>query len=182
MSPAKLPLANLSSLRVTRHQIPKHGLIPNTSLQNKPLLICRGVFAPDVNPSQIEAHLKAVGVCQPQWRYTMYTTSHFHSTTHELLVVSAGNASMLFGGEGNPGRVTEEVRRGDAILIPAGTAHRLLEGTDDFEMVGSYPVGASSWDMCYGHKGEEGAEDRIRALQWFKHDPLYGEDGPALSV
>jgi len=83
-----------------------------------------------------------------------------------------------------------EVQKGDALLMPAGVAHRLLEdlGAKDgaFEMVGSYPVGAPSWDMCYGDgRQEEDSEEirkRISALGWFDRDPLYGDDGPALKV
>lgn len=74
--PAKL--TPLSDLRVLRHQIPAHGLTPNTSIQNKPLLIYKSAFAPTVTAGDIEAHLSSVGVVSPQWRYSMYTTSHFH--------------------------------------------------------------------------------------------------------
>lgn len=111
----------------------------------------------------------------------MYSTTHFHSITHELLVISSGSAKLLFGGEGNPGKVEAEVEKGDAILIPAGVGHRLLDGSTGFEMVGSYPVGTGKWDMCYGHEEDEGVEDRIQKLEWFDKDPVYGGDGPAVS-
>ena len=163
--PSKISLASLSSPRVSQHQIPKHGLIPNTSIQCKQVTIYHGAFtSPDLTASEIESHIRNVGVCVPQWRYTMYSRTHFHLTTHELLVVSSGSARLLFGGEGNPGRVEEEVKKGDAILVPAGVGHRLLEGSDGFEMVGSYAAGADKWDMCYGREGEEDAEIRIRKL------------------
>ncbi|KAK7691716.1 hypothetical protein QCA50_005116 [Cerrena zonata] len=110
----------------------------------------------------------------------MYRTTHFHSTTHELLVVCKGRATLCFGGEENPGRIETEVAKGDAILVPAGVGHRMTkEGDEGFEMVGSYPVGANKWDMCYG-KEEEGADQRIEKLEWFEVDPLYGERGPAV--
>ena len=50
-------------------------------------------------------------------------------------------------------------------------------------MVGSYPVGAQKWDMCYGEDGQEekGIAERIAQLGWFEKDPLYGDEGPALS-
>lgn len=179
--PSKLSLTPLSSLRVTRHQIPKHGLIPNTSIQHKPLTIYHSAFPASASVAQIEAHLRSIGVCVPQWRYTMYPTTHFHSTTHELLVIASGRARLLFGGEENPGRVAQDVQPGDAILVPAGVGHRLLEGEDGFEMVGAYPAGAEKWDMCYGREGEEGVEERIGKLGWFEKDPAYGEDGPAVS-
>jgi uncharacterized protein YjlB len=74
--PAKL--TPLKDLRVLTHHIAAHGLTPNTSIQNKPLLIYKSAFASDVTASEIEMHLDSVGVVSPQWRYSMYTTSHFH--------------------------------------------------------------------------------------------------------
>ncbi|KAH9834216.1 uncharacterized protein C8Q71DRAFT_859869 [Rhodofomes roseus] len=185
-----LKITPLSALRTSTHHIPAHAHIPNTSLAPHPLLIYHGAFArdPTPQPSAIEAHLKRVGVVSPQWSYTMYSQSHFHSTTHELLVVFRGAARLLFGGEGNPGAVEIEARMGDAMLLPAGVAHRLLEDLGEgeaFEMIGSYPVG-KNWDMCYGdgRGGEDvqGIQERIRGLGWFEKDPIYGDDGPALHI
>ncbi|TCD66549.1 hypothetical protein EIP91_001270 [Steccherinum ochraceum] len=178
---SKATLTPLSSLRVSQHQIPRHGLVPNTSIHHKPVLIYHGAFEPDnLSPDAVEAHILSVGQFNPQWRYTMYSTSHFHSTVHELLVVFKGSAKVCFGGEENPGRVDTEVQKGDAMLLPAGVAHRLLQGRDGFEMIGSYPRGAS-WDMCYGREGED-VDERIAGLGWLKRDPLYGNEGPALQV
>lgn len=170
-------------IRVLRHHIPAHGLIPNTSIQNKPLLIYQNAFSsPSISASQIESHLSSIGVVKPQWRYTMYSASHFHSTSHELLGISNGEARICFGHEDNPKKVEEILRKGDVVIIPAGVAHRLLEDlTGEFEMVGAYPVGCS-WDMCYGKTGEEQKIEKIRSLSWFNKDPLYGDDGPAMDV
>ncbi|KAI1862773.1 uncharacterized protein JN550_009920 [Neoarthrinium moseri] len=183
MAAAKVTL--LASLRVTKHQIPAHNLIPNTSLQRKPLLHYHGVFPSSITASAIESHLGAVGVVEPQWRYTMYSTTHFHSTTHEVLCIARGGAALCFGGEENPGKVELEARRGDVIVVPAGVGHRLLreaeEGGEGFEMVGSYPRGCS-WDMCYGKKGEEAKVRAIEKLPWFSRDPVYGDEGPVLNV
>jgi uncharacterized protein YjlB len=130
--------------------------------------------------SSIEKHLRAVGVVQPAWRYSMYRQHHYHSTAHEVLVVSSGSASLFFGGKGNPGGQQAEVVRGDVIIVPAGVGHALLEDKGGFEMIGSYPMGADQWDMCTGVEGTV-AEKRIRALSWFTKDPIYGDDGPVLS-
>lgn len=112
----------------------------------------------------------------------MYSASHFHSTSHELLGISNGEARICFGHEDNPKKVEEILRKGDVVIIPAGVAHRLLEDlTGEFEMVGAYPVGCS-WDMCSGKTGEEQKIEKIRSLSWFKKDPLYGDDGPARDV
>lgn len=188
MGSSKLTLTPLASLRVSKHQIPAHNRIPNTSIQHKPLLHYHSAFTPtslkDTNvASAIESHLKSVGVVDPQWRYTMYSTTHLHSTTHELLCIAQGGARLCFGGEENPGRVEASVRMGDVILVPAGVGHRLLEeeGEEGFEMVGSYPKGCS-WDMCYGKKGEEVKVEGIQRLAWFEKDPVYGNEGPALDV
>ena len=177
-----LSLTPLSSLRVSRHQIPTFNRFPNTSLQHRPLLIYHGCFSPPPTPGIIESHLRSTGVVVPQWRYTMYSVSHFHSTTHEVLCVASGRAKLCFGGEENPKKVEAVIEKGDVIVIPAGVAHRLLRDFEGgFLMVGSYPVG-TSWDMCYGKAGEEDRVEKINDVGWFERDPIYGDDGPALHV
>ncbi|RDW79612.1 hypothetical protein BP6252_04250 [Coleophoma cylindrospora] len=177
---ARLYLTPLTALQVSRHQIPRLGLIPNTSLQNHPLVIYHACIPDSATSSAIESHLKTVGVVVPQWRYTMYSTTHFHSTTHEVLCISSGRAKLCFGGEDNPSRVEALVSKGDVIVVPAGVGHRLLEDIDgSFEMVGSYPTG-KNWDMCYGKEEEEEKVKGISELGWFDRDPLYGDEGPAL--
>ena len=175
----------LSSLKVSSHQIPAHGATPNTSIQCKPLLIYHAAFPSTITASQLEAHFARVGAALPQWRYTMYATSHFHSTTHEVLGVAAGAARLCFGHEANAGRVEVEARRGDVLVVPAGVAHRLLrdhlDEDESFGMVGAYPPGCS-WDMCYGRAGEEEKVQGIRAVKWFERDPVYGDEGPVLDA
>lgn len=84
----------------------------------------------------------------------MYSQSHFHSTTHEVLCVASGKARLCFGGEENPKRVEPVLEKGDVMVVPAGLSHRLLEDINGgFNMVGSYPMG-KSWDMCYGREGD----------------------------
>ncbi|KAF2136114.1 uncharacterized protein K452DRAFT_292697 [Aplosporella prunicola CBS 121167] len=178
----KVHLTPLSKLRVSRHQIPSYALLPNTSIQQKPLLIYHTAFSTNTSASAIEAHLASTGVVTPQWRYSMYTTTHFHSTTHEVLCISSGKALLCFGGEHNEGRVEPVVQKGDVVVVPAGVGHRLLEDREGgFEMVGSYPKGCN-WDMCYGNEGEEDKVKGIGGLGWFERDPVYGDQGPALDV
>lgn len=88
---------------------------------------------------------------------------------------------MCFGGEENGGRVEQEVEKGDVMVVPAGVGHRLLEDLSDgeFEMVGSYPKG-KEWDMCYGKCGEGKKVEGIKKVEWFKKDPIYGDEGPVL--
>ncbi|MCJ1454059.1 hypothetical protein MMC28_004409 [Mycoblastus sanguinarius] len=179
---SKAPMTPLKDLRVFPHQIPAFDRIPNTSIQKKPLLIYHSAFHSSASASTIESHLSAVNVVSPQWRYTMFSQSHFHSTAHEVLCVASGKAKLCFGGEDNPERVELLVEKGDVMIVPAGVAHRLLEDIKGgFNMVGSYPTG-KSWDMCYGKEGEEEKVKGIGALGWFERDPIYGDEGPCLQV
>jgi len=174
-----ISLTPLTKLRVSKHQIPSFQRIPNTSIQNKPLLIYHTAFKGSA--SDIETHLNSVGVVVPQWRYTMYSQTHFHSTTHEVLSVFSGSAKLCFGGEENPERVEADVEKGDIIVVPAGVGHRLLTDNGDFEMVGSYPKG-DNWDMCYGKPTEDDKVKAIENIPWFSKDPIYGDAGPSLSL
>ena len=103
------------------------------------------------------------------------------TTSHEVLGIANGKARLCFGHEDNPDRVEETVARGDVVVVPAGVAHRLMEDLEGgFQMVGCYPEG-SSWDMKYGREGEEEDIKGIETLGWFERDPVYGDDGPAVS-
>ncbi|GLB06291.1 hypothetical protein AtubIFM57258_001588 [Aspergillus tubingensis] len=174
-----------SEISVTSRQIPKWGGIPNTSIQSKPLMIYHKAFNASAN--DLAAHLEEIGEVRPQWVYSMYSQTHFHSTTHEVLGVVSGRARLCFGGEANPERFEPTVEKGDLIIVPAGVGHRLLEelGSDQgdpFQMVGAYPP-QKQWDMCYGDSREEDKVSRnIHALSWFHSDPLCGQDGPVLHV
>ena len=111
----------------------------------------------------------------------MFSDSHFHSSTHEVLGIASGSAMCCFGGEENEARVDTVLKQGDVVIIPAGVSHRLLEDFGGFQMVGSYPQG-KTWDMCYGKAGEEHQIKQIQDLRWFDQDPIYGDHGPSLEV
>ena len=182
MAASKAPLTPFKELRLSSHQIPSFERLPNTSIQRKPLLIYHSAFHSSVSAANIESHLTTIGVVTPQWRYTMFSQSHFHSTAHEVLCVANGKARLCFGGEDNPKRVEPIVEKGDVMVVPGGLAHRLLEDIEGgFNMVGSYETGRS-WDMCYGKEGEEEKVKGIEQLSWFTRDPIYGEKGPCLDV
>jgi uncharacterized protein YjlB len=186
-----MSLRPVSEIRITQYLIPAWDGIPNTSIQNKPLLIYHGVWnrspsscgSTSIPATELASHLESVGAVVPQWQYTMYRESHFHSTTHELLAVLCGRARIRFGGEDNPARIDPVVEAGDVMIVPAGVAHRLLEDQSGgaFKMLGCYPPGRE-WDMCSGDDGEEDKVANIAQLPWFQTDPLYGADGPAVSV
>lgn len=70
-----------------------------------------------------------------------------------------------------------DVKAGDVLVIPAGVAHRAMEDTNEFCMVGAYPKGAPSWDMKYGHSQDEAKEaaSRVEKIPLPAADPFTGE-------
>lgn len=109
------------------------------------------------------------------WRNGIYTFHHYHSTTHEVMGIYNGSATVRFGGEKG---VTQKVRYGDVIIIPAGVAHKSLGSSANLGVVGAYPQGAE-WDMNYGRPGERPQADHHIAAAPMPHtDPVYGPEGP----
>ncbi|KAF3926770.1 hypothetical protein ABW21_db0208255 [Orbilia brochopaga] len=167
-----------ASITVDRHQIPSHGLIPNTSPHGLPFTIYRSAFPNSASSKDVEKALKSNG-WDPAWQHTMYPTTHFHSTTHESLIVIAGAAELRIGGDDNPAAISVTVRHGDAMFIPVGVAHRLVKQVDGggFMMVGAYPEGAEKWDMCYGREGEGDVGEKVKAVaRRVVYDPITGNE------
>jgi uncharacterized protein YjlB len=149
------------------------GTIPNNSL---PLLLYRGAFA--ANTSDLASVMEkcfADNDWTGSWRAGVYSFLHYHSTTHEVLGVYCGSATLRLGGAA---RTTMEVQPGDVIVIPAGVGHQNLGSTADFTVVGAYP-GGRRWDLLRGSPGERPqADHNIAAVPLSDNDPLYGPDGP----
>ena len=112
--------------------------IPNNAL---PLLLYQQAFARDTPdlPSAIEERF-AENDWTGSWRAGVFPFHHYHSTTHEVLAVYRGTATLQLGGE--KGR-NFAVNPGDVIVIPAGVGHKRVESSEDFGVVGAYPEGAN---------------------------------------
>ena len=105
--------------------------------------------------------------------------AHYHSTTHEILGVYCGTATLRLGGE--HGR-NLDVHSGDVVVIPAGVAHQKIDASSDFAVVGAYPDGRD-WDLMRGLAGERPKADRkISALPIPDNDPIYGGEGPLRQI
>ncbi|TFY74687.1 hypothetical protein EWM64_g9325 [Hericium alpestre] len=146
-------------------------LVPNSPY---PLLVYRDAFPKDVGPDAIAARFEQNAWIR-QWTYGMYDRSHYHSTTHEALGIFRGSALLKFGiadGEAEEpcSAVQLEVHAGDAIIIPAGVAHRAVRDTGGFMMVGAYPRGSKQWDMNYGGENKPVVSSVPDA------DPVLGQD------
>ncbi|KAG2159558.1 uncharacterized protein EDB93DRAFT_1099901 [Suillus bovinus] len=70
------------------------------------------------------ANLRSIGVVEPQWRYTTCSSTHFRTTTREVLCIASGRARLCFDEENNHGRAETEVDIGHVVTIPAGVGNR----------------------------------------------------------
>jgi uncharacterized protein YjlB len=140
------------------------GVFPNNA--NQPLVIARQ-FLPGNDPVAFEGLFEQNG-WPPSWRAGIFNFDHYHSTAHEVLGCFQGSATLHFGGSEG---ISVELTAGDAVIIPAGVAHRCVK-SNQFSCVGAYPAG-QSWDTCYGKPGERpAADERIELLGGWQRDPL----------
>ena len=147
------------------------GTFPNN--YRVALTLYPGAFGSSPDPGEIETYLKKCG-WQPAWRYGIYPYHHFHSTAHEFLACYSGSARVIFGGD--KGQALE-LATGDAVLVPAGVAHKCLSSSN-FAVVGAYPKGQAP-DMNYGRPGERPKADlAIEALGLPPTDPVTGLKWP----
>lgn len=108
------------------------------------------------------------------WRNGIFRFLHYHSNAHEVLGIADGTARVRFGGAN--GKVLE-VKQGDAVLLPAGTGHQLIEGSRDLLVIGAYPFGPARDFMRSGEKDGEAVRRRIRSVPRPERDPVAGEQG-----
>jgi uncharacterized protein YjlB len=157
--------------------LPDDGTYPNSRL---PLLVYTGAL--DGGSGDLASgfeRLFAGHSWSGSWRNGVYPYHHYHSTAHEVLGICGGSGLVRFGGE--PG-ITVSARPGDCIVVPAGVAHKLLEKTAGFLVVGAYPEG-QSFDICRGRPGERPAADgRIERVPLPSQDPVRGDHGPLLEL
>ena len=108
------------------------------------------------------------------WVDGIYDYHHYHSNTHECLVVIEGACQVQVGGEEG---AIYEVGKGDVVIFPAGVSHKNLESSADFRCIGSYPT-HKKYDMKYG-KGDEHpeADEQIKKVGLPEYDPIYGAKG-----
>jgi uncharacterized protein YjlB len=108
------------------------------------------------------------------WRNGIYDFHHYHSTTHECMAISKGNAWIILGGpQGKKVKLTQ----GDVIILPAGMGHKCLSADKDFLCVGAYPQG-KDYDINHGTAAELLKNlSRIKNLSIPAKDPVFGKHG-----
>lgn len=148
------------------------GNFPNSRL---PVLLWRnGIPAGDGNGAKlIEQRFRDNG-WQGTWRNGIFPYHHYHSTAHEVLGIGRGNVTVMLGG---PNGRELTLRTGDIVLLPAGTAHRNLGGSDDLVVVGAYPPGQHP-DILRGYPDDRPVADRtIARVPRPATNPVTGERG-----
>ena len=155
--------------RLETWQAPLGDVIPNHP--RFPLLVYRGTGLHDAGAARARLAEHGWG---GSWVDGVFDFHHFHSTSHEVLAVVAGGATLELGG---PQGEAFEVTAGDVLVLPAGTGHRRAAARDGFTVVGAYPEGQEDYDLLRGEDAAEveAARERIAALPAPPQDPVGGE-------
>jgi uncharacterized protein YjlB len=170
------PIRARTPISVESHILADDGRFPNSPY---PALVYRGVFTagqPELAASEgqlareFEALFQAHG-WPPAWRAGLYTMHHYHSSAHEVLGIFGGWVEARLGGERGP---VVTLRAGDAVLIPAGVAHKNEAQSPGFRAVGAYPRGMRA-DMRYGREADRQVDARrLASLPPPTPDPVLG--------
>lgn len=153
----------------TEHLLPtRNDWVPNNG--NHPVRLYRqalkGKGLPD--PAGTQHLFKAHG-WPAQWVDGIYAYHHYHSNAHEVLGIIQGYARLMLGG---PGGQELNVQAGDVLVLPAGIGHCNLGSSDDFRVVGGYPLGQEP-DLC--RKAPTDAQQRaIEQTPYPATDPVLG--------
>ena len=151
-------------------QAPPGDRIPNHP--RFPVLVYRGVPAAREGADAVQALVARHG-WGGSWIDGVFDFHHVHSTSHEVLAVVAGAATLELGG---PQGEAFDVAAGDVLVLPAGTGHRRATAREGFRVVGAYPAGQEEYDLLRGDDPEEvaAARERIAALPPPPEDPVGG--------
>jgi len=158
---------------IIQHLLNEDERYPNNA--TLPLLIYKNVLT--VSDANAVEQLFADNDWRNAWKDDIYTYHHYHSNTHEVLGVFSGHCIVQFGGDHG---ITEELRVGDVVIIPAGVAHKKIAG-ENFTCVGAYPGGAE-YNLRFGASGElEQSRKDIKKVPMPEKDPVFGKGGPLKS-
>jgi uncharacterized protein YjlB len=146
------------------------GQFPNNSL---PVLHYEHALdLPALFPGKYVRSLFAKNDWRNAWASGVFTFHHYHSVTHEVMGIIHGETDLLLGGDHG---VVVTVRKGDVLILPAGTAHKNLRSENAVKCIGAYPHN-KNYDMQYGRPGERPATDKnIENVAMPSRDPVYGK-------
>ena len=153
------------------------GRVPNHP--GFPVLLYRGVLAGEGDRAEAFEALFARHGWPPAWRAGVYPWHHYHASSHEAFGIARGQARLRLGGAS--GREVE-LAAGDALVLPAGTAHCGLEASDDFVAVGAYPAGAEVDMHRQADTVPPAILEVIRNVPHPGNDPVAGPGGPLMRL
>lgn len=162
-------MAENPDAKIVTLNCPPEGYFPNSEL---PVVVYKQAYK-NTDSSEIIAKMKARD-WHEFWRAGLYDFQHYHSAAHEVLACYRGSAKVQFGGV--KGEVVD-LEEGDVVFIPAGVAHKKVESTFTFAVVGGYPKGQYV-DMKYGKEEElEKALKTIASVELPLQDPVFAKAG-----
>ncbi len=99
---------------------------------------------------------------------------------HEALGIARGSARVQLGGHQGE---TLELKAGDIAVLPAGTGHQRLLGSDDLLVIGGYPPDGT-YNLCRGDNPAERDKSltTIPKVPLPASDPVHGKDGPLVGL
>ena len=155
-------------MSVVAHLLAPAGSIPNHP--RWPLLVYERVLE-TATPEAFE-DLFTRNRWPAAWRNGVHPFHHYHSNGHEALGIYSGEVTVQFGGD--PG-VTVTAKRGDVIVLPAGTGHKKLSSRGSLGVVGAYPEGQHP-ETC--RVFSEKHLEAIAGVPLPPCDPVGGPKGP----
>jgi uncharacterized protein YjlB len=151
------------------------GKVPNNPVL--PMLVYKKALDLGTNPeSAIEKLFAKNGWGRGQWRNGIFPYPHYHSMIHEALGIARGRARVRFGGAQGE---ELDVEAGDVAVLPAGTGHQRLSGSDDLLVIGAYPP-EGTYNLCRADNpaDREAALLTIPKVPVPDSDPVAGNGGP----
>ena len=156
------------SPRVHRLFMDHDGVFPNNP--HYPLLIFAG-GCEHLDSAATERAIVAASWSAP-WAWGVFDFHHYHSTAWEILACVKGRAVLQLGGPTGP---EIGVTLGDVVLVPPGFAHRQLEATQDFTLLGAYPNSGCSGPVDTVRAAPTAAQRaNIAAVQAPSEEPISG--------
>lgn len=168
---------DLSDLRpITRMYREGDGVPNNPTLAT---VIVKGAVAKGQGGDALMA-LLAQNRWGGNWQYTVFDYHHYHPNAHETLIVASGHAEIQLGG---PTGDVVGVNEGDVLVLPAGTGHCRLAGSQDFSVCGGYPRGQENYETVRaGTMPIEDALTQIVRVPTPNVCPIFAEIGPLMTA
>ena len=158
---------------------PDDGDVPNHP--RWPMIVYARAIAPETLLSSENAFDELFGRngWPVAWHNGIYSFTHYHSTTHEVLGIARGQATVQFGGKSG---IILTASAGDSLLLPDGTGHRRLSSGPDLLVIGAYPPGSKYDLMRSGEPDKSAIRARIAKVARPDTDPVSGAAGTMLSL